>query len=111
MASLALAQEIRTKRAEAKRALAAMTRQEAIEAIGRLLDHPPSWAGTWRISQVLLALPGFGVKKAQKLLHHTGLSDSITVGRATARQRGLVISALSATIYDKLDQPVGFRAQ
>ena len=78
--ALALANEVRFRRADMKRGL---TREQAAV----LLEQPPTWMATMRVIDVLIALPHWGRVKAGQALRAGEMSSFSTVGGISKRQR------------------------
>lgn len=90
MDALALANEIRGKRARLKRDLKA----------GRVkvftqIEDPPEWLLTAKVLDLLLAVPKIGRVKANKALVQCRISPSKTVGGLSDRQRRELVILLS----------------
>jgi hypothetical protein len=90
MDALALANEIRGKRASLKRELKA----------GRVKVHsqiaaPPEWLATAKVIDLLLAVPKIGRVKANKALVQCRISPSKTVGGLSDRQRRELVDLLA----------------
>ena len=80
--ALQQANEIRSARAKLKRDLGS----GKLDLAG-IVAHPPEWAMTARVRDVLLALPRIGPVKAGRILAHCGIAHSKTLGGLTDRQR------------------------
>jgi len=80
--ALQQANEIRSARAKLKRDLGS----GKLDLAG-IVAHPPEWAMTARVRDVLLALPRVGPVKAGRILAHCGIAHSKTLGGLTDRQR------------------------
>lgn len=87
--ALALANQIRSARAEFKRDLR-HDRELILEAI----ESPPEWLLTAKVTDLLLAMPKFGPVKVQKVLKGLDISPSKTVGGLSDRQRGMLVFRL-----------------
>ncbi len=90
MDALALANEIRGKRARLKRDLKA----------GRVkvftqIEDPAEWLMTAKVLDLLLAVPKIGRVKANKALVQCRISPSKTVGGLSDRQRRELVTLLS----------------
>jgi hypothetical protein len=68
-----------------------MTRESAV-ALFR--DHPPEWAATWKVADVLRAVPGMGPVKAARLLRRAQVAESKTLGGLSPRQRDALAEGL-----------------
>jgi len=90
MDALALANEIRGKRARLKRDLKAGRVQ-----IWSQVDSPPEWLMTAKVLDLLLAVPKVGRVKANKALVQCRISPSKTVGGLSDRQRRELVSLLT----------------
>jgi hypothetical protein len=82
MDALGRANEIRTRRANLKRDIKA----GRASVLDTLLD-PPEWADTMKVFDLLLATPGYGRVKVNKLLLRCRISPSRTMGGMSERQR------------------------
>ena len=87
--ALARANEVRSARKHLKEQL----KQREADLAALVADYP-SFLATARISDLLLALPGYGPGKAGKLLSACRISPSKTVAGLTARQRRELVEAL-----------------
>lgn len=89
MDALALANEIRGKRARLKRDLKA-----GRVRIHSVIDDPPEWLHTAKVLDLLLAVPKVGRVKANKALVQCRISPSKTVGGLSERQRRELVTLL-----------------
>jgi DNA-binding CsgD family transcriptional regulator len=80
--ALALANEIRFKRARLKKRIAVNPKLAA-----GLVWNPPEWALTMKVETVLQALPKVGPAKIGKMLKACEIASSKTVGGLSDRQR------------------------
>lgn len=80
--ALARANEIRSRRADLKAQL-----KTGDVDLGDVLVDVPDWAATMRVRAALLATPGLGQVKADRLLAAARVSPSKTLGGISARQR------------------------
>ena len=80
--ALARANDVRSRRAQLKRDLAAGSM-----SVAAVLAEPPWWVGSMCVRDLLLAVPGCGPYKAGKVLHQLQVSPSRTVGLMSRRQR------------------------
>jgi hypothetical protein len=87
--ALALANEVRFKRAALK---ATLKRGE--QSIITLLEDPPQYLASARIAELLLACPGYGRVKVERLLTRCEVSPRRTITGLSARQRRDLIEAL-----------------
>ena len=87
--ALRKANEIRARRAQLKRDLAA----GAIH-IHDVLAMPPNFAAAERVAVLLLALPGYGPARVAKLLQRTRIGESRRLAALTDRQRTELIQHL-----------------
>ena len=87
--ALGRANDVRRRRADLKRELAAGTL-----TIVDVLTDPPAHAETAKVRELLLAVPHFGPVKAHRLLLHCNIAEGKTVARLTDRQRAALIEAL-----------------
>ncbi|MGD0386383.1 MAG: hypothetical protein ABSB73_09635 [Solirubrobacteraceae bacterium] len=88
-ATLAHANEIRLARAALKRKI----NTGEIAAADVILRCPPE-ARTWPVTGVLRAQRRWGDYQAGGLLHRAGVSEYLTVGELTARQRAAIVAWL-----------------
>jgi hypothetical protein len=85
--ALRKANTIRAGRSQLKRDLAAGRVQ-----IVDILARPPEFAGTERVSVLLLAVPKYGSARVSRLLAKTRISDSKRLAGLTDRQRAELIN-------------------
>lgn len=90
MDALNRANEIRTYRADLKRDLKA-----GRVNVTDILNHPPEWAETMKIFDLLLAVPKFGRIKVNKLMNTCRISPSKTIGGMSDRQRNEMVLLIS----------------
>ena len=90
MDALALANEIRGKRAKLKRDLKAGRAK-----IHSQIEAPPEWLLTAKVMDLLLAVPKVGRVKANKALVQCRISPSKTVGGLSERQRRELVTLLA----------------
>lgn len=90
LAALARANEIRSQRAKLKRDLKA-----GRVSIQQLLDKPPNYLETAKVSDMLLAVPKYGRVKVNKILHTCRISPSKTIGGLSERQRSELVTLLT----------------
>lgn len=90
MAALQRANAIRTRRAELKRDAKA-GRVDLLE----VLAAPPAEVETMKVFDLLLARPGFGRVKVNKILSKAQVSPSKTVGGLSDRQRRELVGRIS----------------
>jgi hypothetical protein len=88
--ALRRANEVRRRRAEIKRALRA-----GEVGIAALLIDPPGYLLSAKLSQLLLAVPGYGQVRVDRLLRRCRLSPRKTIGALSERQREELARALS----------------
>jgi hypothetical protein len=91
MDALQLANAVRTRRADTKKAIA---RGElgAGEVLG-LIAEPPAWMETMLVFDLLLSVPKVGRVKANKVLRDLRISPSRTLGGISERQRGELVES------------------
>lgn len=89
MEALRLANAIRSERAALKRDLKA-----GRVRIDQVLDNPPEYLHTAKVSDIMLAVPRFGRVKVTKVLQRCRISPSKTVAGLSDRQRTELIEAL-----------------
>jgi hypothetical protein len=87
--ALALANSVRAQRAALKLQL-----KQGNISIAALIGDPPQCLGTAKISELLMALPGYGPVKVGRLLERCQVSPRKTVAGLNERQRREVIRAL-----------------
>lgn len=87
--ALAIANEVRTGRAQLKRDIAAGT-----VALVDILASPPGCAHTARVAELLLAVPGVGPARVRRMLAHCRISEAKTLTGLTGRQRADLINLL-----------------
>ena len=90
MDALALANEIRGKRAALKRDLKAGRAKVHMH-----ISNPPDWLMTAKVLDLLLAVPKIGRVKANKALVQCRISPSKTVGGLSERQRTELVDLLT----------------
>jgi hypothetical protein len=73
---------VRRQRAALKRYL-----RSGETSIGEVLCDPPEFAATARLSDLLLAVPGYGEARVRHLLEKSRISPMRTVGALSRRQR------------------------
>jgi uncharacterized protein (DUF58 family) len=89
MDALEKANEIR----QARKALKRDVRMRVVNLLD-VIEDPPEYALTMRLETLLMAVPGTGCVKVQRLFKRTGISTSKTLGGLTFRQRDLVTEYL-----------------
>lgn len=89
MDALRLANAIRTERAALKRDLKA-----GRVRIEQVLNNPPEFLHTAKVSDIMLAVPRYGRVKVAKVLQRCRISPSKTVAGLSERQRSELIDAL-----------------
>jgi len=89
MRSLDCANVIRTARARLKKDLASGRAQ-----IEDVLAQPPLFAKTAKVSELLLAVPGFGPVRAARWLARCQIPYTKTVASLSKRQREMLIALL-----------------
>jgi hypothetical protein len=88
--ALALANRIRAQRALLKAEL-----KQGRVSIVVVLGDPPAYLATARIARLLMALPGYGPKKVERLLACCQVSPRKTVAGLSERQRDELLKALA----------------
>lgn len=91
-ANLDKAMQMRKERAEIRKALSE-GRTNVVEVINRARDGHKAYAGM-RVRQMINALPGYGFRKTQDLMHALGISESKRVGGLGANQATALIAKL-----------------
>ena len=89
MDALARANQIRIKRAQLKRDL-----KSGRLSIHALLLNPPEYVETAKVFDMLLAVPKYGRVKVNKILAHSRIAPSKTIGGLSERQRSELTSLL-----------------
>jgi hypothetical protein len=90
MEALRQANDVRRQRAEIKHALCSGT-----ASIVELLVTPPAYLMTAKLAQILLAVPGYGQVRVNRLLKRCGISPLKTIGSLSERQREELAQALA----------------
>lgn len=88
--ALKIANTVRQERAELKQSL-----RKGEVSIVELLVTPPEFLLTARLSQILLAAPGYGQVRVSRLLKRCRISPLKTIGTLSERQRQELTQALS----------------
>lgn len=88
--ALKIANTVRQQRAELKQSL-----RRGEVSIVELLVTPPEFLLTARLSQILLAAPGYGQVRVSRLLKRCRISPLKTIGTLSERQRHELTQALS----------------
>jgi guanylate kinase len=88
--ALKIANTVRQQRAELKQSL-----RRGEMSIVELLVTPPEFLLTARLSQILLAAPGYGQVRVSRLLKRCRISPLKTIGTLSERQRHELTQALS----------------
>lgn len=89
--ALAQANETRAARSHWKRAVREMDRATSMRALAVLVGDPPEWASTWRLTDILHALPRFGRVKIRRTMTGWAFGEQLRLGAMTERQRRLVV--------------------
>jgi S13-like protein len=89
--ALAKANEVRAERAELKRGVAAGRLR-----VGRVVADPPACARTAKVRELLLAAPGIGPARADRLLARCRIAPAKTLAGLTDRQRGELVELLGS---------------
>lgn len=87
--ALEQANKIRTYRARLKRDIKA-----GRKSVHDLLLEPPEMIETMKVFDLILAAPAYGRTKVNKVLVHSRISPSKTIGGLTPRQRTEIVSML-----------------
>jgi guanylate kinase len=88
--ALKIANTVRQQRAELKQSL-----RRGEVSIVELLVTPPEFLLTARLSQILLAAPGYGQVRVSRLLKRCRISPLKTIGTLSERQRQELTQAIS----------------
>lgn len=89
--ALRVANTVRQQRAEIKRAL-----RSGEVSIGELMVAPPDFLLTAQLSEILLAVPGYGQVRVSRLLKRCRISPVKAIGTLSERQRRELAQGLSA---------------
>jgi predicted flap endonuclease-1-like 5' DNA nuclease len=89
LVSLARANEVRVKRADLKRALAAGS-----VTFAEVLANPPACALTAKVEDLLLSVPGIGPARSARALAHCRITHTKTIGGLSDRQRAALTDRL-----------------
>ena len=98
MSALGDANRIRTARAMLKNDLA--TGRARVEDV---LTHPPAFAATAKVSDLLLAVPGFGPVRATRALTRCQISHGKTAAGLSERQRVALVALLRSETPAEID--------
>jgi hypothetical protein len=85
--ALSLAQAIRLMRASQKAIIRNVTPQEARARAAAIISEPEWWSRTWRVEELLLAIPRIGRKNLPPLLMRASVPPIAEIGSLTVRQR------------------------
>jgi len=85
--ALAIANDIRYRRAEMKRNMRHLGPHLAAFAAVHIVTNPPHWAQTMKIRNLLVALPGIRDAKADRVLIQLRINPRKTLGGLSPRQR------------------------
>jgi hypothetical protein len=94
MEALAAGNEIRIKRAAAKRAWKGTDREVVIRSIAALVADPPDWAQTWKLAGVLRAIPGWGPDSVTNIFVNLEIHPNVTLGKLKVLERLGVVEVL-----------------
>jgi hypothetical protein len=94
MTALNRANDIRHRRAELKKRIKEMGKPVARTEIAALLTEPPELIETMKVWDLLIAAPGYGRVKTNKILSRAPASPSKTVGGLSRRQRHELVTQL-----------------
>jgi len=92
--ALALANEVRARRAAWRDDLRGLEVFWACTATISLLRGCPIWAASWTVHRVLLCVPTVGPSQAERILLRAGAGERRTVRELTERQREVIVDAL-----------------
>lgn len=102
--ALKVANTVRQQRAEIKQAL-----RSGNASIRELMVAPPDFLLTAQLSEILLAVPGYGQVRVDRLLKRHRISPRKAIGTLSERQRQELAEAFSAerngTLPGQLDPP------
>lgn len=98
--ALARARHVRALRAQLKRDLKAGRR-----SIHSLLLDPPEYVETAKVFDFLIASPGFGRVKVNRVLVHCRIPPSKTIGALSERQRSELVTLLLHSPRERSDPP------
>jgi hypothetical protein len=91
IAALERAQEVRRLRADLKRRVA-----DRRLDVADVILLPPSEAETMKVSELLLAMPRFGMARVRRHLRFAGIPEAKVLGGLTGRQRDALVEAVRA---------------
>lgn len=91
MEALRRANDVRRRRAETKRAL-----RSGRAEVAELLRSPPPFLLKARLGEILLAVPGYGEVRVNRLLKRQRISPMKTIGGLSERQRSELVGALAS---------------
>jgi hypothetical protein len=94
LSALNRANDIRHRRAELKKRIKEMGKPVARTEVAALLTEPPEVIETMKVWDLLIATPGYGRVKTNKMLSRATASPSKTVGGLTGRQRQELVQQL-----------------
>lgn len=100
MAALGWGNEIRSYRAQLKKDVAA----RKVSAVALLVADEPRLA-TMKVQELMLAIPGMGRYRVDKMLRRLIISPSKTIGGMSDRQRSQLVTALGGTMGEITDAP------
>lgn len=86
-ASLELANQIRSARAERRRRWRALGAPDACREAVDLVYHPAPWSRGWKVMRMLVAIPGVGPYRASRVLRGCHIPDNRVLGALDDRQR------------------------
>lgn len=91
-ANLEKAMELRQERADIRRKLGDGT--YSVNDVLRLAEAGDQAASGMRAKQLINALPGYGLRRAQSLMKQIGIADSKRVGGLGWKQRAALVAKL-----------------
>lgn len=94
LAALAHGNDIRLRRAEKRRELKAMPREESREVVARLVSHPSILWTTCRLDYMLSMAALTGPATVSRWLRRAGVPADKTLGALTDRQRQALAEAV-----------------
>lgn len=99
--ALQLANEVRSRRARARRELRKLGENSARAEVGRLLVACPDWLRTVPVHVLICWVPRMGPSRSRQLLASKGSYGVKLVGNLTGQQRRVIARALG---YDAEDE-------
>lgn len=89
------ANRIRAYRSETKRWLKSANTMGAVLSVKSRVMEPWMEDMTWRVRDLMLAVPHFGPRKVDAILAKSGVPPTKTIGKLTTRQRNALCEVLA----------------